>query len=81
MAKKRDSRKKAAHRTLMAQHAAQKQKKVMNQIMKIQEVLAANPHLAEQLGNQQVGIPEPSQSLPGGYAEPGSLVSLPLGTV
>jgi hypothetical protein len=77
MANKRDSRKKAAHRSLMAQHTALKQKKVMDQIMKIQEVLAANPHLAEQIGNQPVGIPEPSQSLPGGYAVPGSLVSLP----
>jgi hypothetical protein len=51
MAKRRDQKKKAAHRTLMAQHAAAKQKKMLETIQKIQEVLEANPHLADQLQN------------------------------
>ena len=64
MAKRRDQKKKAAHRTLMAQHAAAKQKKMMDTVMQIQEVLQANPHLAEQLQNGQ-GLQDPGISLSG----------------
>jgi hypothetical protein len=68
MANRRDQKKKAAHRTLMAQHAAAKQKKMLETIQKIQEVLEANPHLADQLQNvdNPMGIPQgPSTSLTG----------------
>ncbi len=68
MANRRDQKKKAAHRTLMAQHAAAKQKKLIDTVMQIQEVLQANPHLAEQLQNVEnpMGIPQGSTtSLPG----------------
>jgi hypothetical protein len=65
---RRNHAKKVAHRKMMQQHEAAKQKKAMDQVMAIQKMLQENPGLLSQV--QSEAGPQPS----GGFSTmlPGS---------